>query len=287
MANPQILEHHSSSKQYDTAHNEDVTVVAPDMSFIAVIDGSSLAKGESYNGMTGGRFAATMVADAIVRLPKDIKAHAAVDQISEYLRDALERADRGPNAPAANGQRLAAAAAVIYSRERNEIWSIGDCPFMIANTAYSTTLKVAEFRAQARQYKLHELMMGGMTEAELLKNDPTPKIIAAHMMQDSRRFANSSDPVFGYGVLNGDPVPHQHVRVFNVGAAKQIVLASDGYPKLKPSLAASEAYLAKVTAEDPLCYKINVQAKGMVDDAGFDDRTYMRIKLNRDAPIVS
>lgn len=286
MTSLQIVEHHSSSKLYDTAHNEDVTVVAPGMRYIAVIDGSSLAKGETYNGMTGGRFAATMVADAIVRLPDNITAHTAIDCISDHLRSALDRADRGPNPPATDGQRLAAAAAVIYARDRNEIWSIGDCPFMIANTAYQTTLKVAEFRAQARQYKLHELIMGGMTEAELLKNDPTPKMIAAHMMQDSRRFANSSDPLFGYGVLNGDRVPHQHVRVFNVGAAKQIVLASDGYPKLRPSLASTEAYLAKVTAEDPLCYRINVQAKGMVDDAGFDDRTYMRIKISRDAPGV-
>ena len=57
----------------------------------------------------------------------------------------------------------------------------------------------------------------------------------------------------------------------------EMVLASDGYPKLFGTLEESEHYLQKVLAEDPLCISLNKQTKGlMVGNNSYDDRTFVR-----------
>ena len=79
------------------------------------------------------------------------------------------------------------------------------------------------------------------------------------------------------------------VRVVQLGGVLQsssdahwqeIVLASDGYPFLKPTLANSEAALAHLIATDPQCVRYFIATKGLVSgNRSFDDRTYIRFVL--------
>lgn len=60
-------------------------------------------------------------------------------------------------------------------------------------------------------------------------------------------------------------------------SSSEIVLASDGYPFLKPTLAASEAALAEQIANDPQNIRSFIATKGIVEGSkSFDDRTYIR-----------
>lgn len=60
-------------------------------------------------------------------------------------------------------------------------------------------------------------------------------------------------------------------------SSSEIVLASDGYPFLKPTLAASEAALAEQIANDPHNIRSFIATKGIVEgNKSFDDRTYIR-----------
>ena len=60
-------------------------------------------------------------------------------------------------------------------------------------------------------------------------------------------------------------------------SSSEIVLASDGYPFLKPTLAASEAALAEQIANDPQNIRSFIATKGIVEgNKSFDDRTYIR-----------
>lgn len=60
-------------------------------------------------------------------------------------------------------------------------------------------------------------------------------------------------------------------------SSSEIVLASDGYPFLKPTLAASEAALAEQIANDPQNIHSFIATKGIVEgNKSFDDRTYIR-----------
>ena len=58
----------------------------------------------------------------------------------------------------------------------------------------------------------------------------------------------------------------------------EIVLASDGYPRLMPTLRESEKELECLLAEDPLCIGDNIATKGLkVGQKSFDDRSYIRL----------
>lgn len=65
----------------------------------------------------------------------------------------------------------------------------------------------------------------------------------------------------------------------------EIVLASDGYPFLRPTLQESEAALRKLLAQDPYCIRSFVATKGtMLGNRSFDDRAYVRFRLSDDPP---
>ena len=57
-----------------------------------------------------------------------------------------------------------------------------------------------------------------------------------------------------------------------------VVLASDGYPRILPTLAASEEALAGLLAADPLCIGPLCGTKGVrPGNVSFDDRAYVRL----------
>lgn len=58
------------------------------------------------------------------------------------------------------------------------------------------------------------------------------------------------------------------------------MLASDGYPKLMPTLNESEAELQRLLEEDPLCIYENIATKGLNEgQTSFDDRSYIRFRI--------
>ena len=65
-----------------------------------------------------------------------------------------------------------------------------------------------------------------------------------------------------------------------VSSPNEVVLASDGYPFLKPTLAESEAALLHLIAHDPQCIHDFIATKGLVaGNKSFDDRTYIRFRV--------
>jgi glycerophosphoryl diester phosphodiesterase len=59
-----------------------------------------------------------------------------------------------------------------------------------------------------------------------------------------------------------------------------VVLSSDGYPRIFPTLHESEAYLERSLAVDPLRIAEHPSTKGIAPGAvSYDDRTYLRISI--------
>ena len=70
------------------------------------------------------------------------------------------------------------------------------------------------------------------------------------------------------------------VRVYPVCPGEEVVLASDGYPCVLPSLRASEEYLYAILASDPLCLSQFKSTKGrQAELRSFDDRAYVRFTV--------
>lgn len=96
-----------------------------------------------------------------------------------------------------------------------------------------------------------------------------------------------------YAVIDGFPIFREGVKVVpcslscaNEEESKdsrnghEIILASDGYPFLKPTLAESEAALMEQLTNDPQNIKTFIATKGLVDgNKSFDDRVYVRFSF--------
>ena len=251
---------------------EDGLVVTDD--FIAVIDGSTSKTPVHLSpDMKNGRFAMKLISAYI---QQELKAEASMDDfcqgVTAYIYnkvyDRLGVTERLRSHPE---ERLTASA-IVYSRTRQEIWMVGDCQGIIGGKLYENgkpfEQKVAERRAA--------LIGQGMMPVEARKAIE-PLLVQAMFEGQNKRYA----------VIDGFPIYQEGVKMIAVGSGKEktkdiqgkieIVLASDGYPFLKPTLAESEEALANQLAHDPQNIKTFMATKGLVEgNKSFDDRTYIR-----------
>ena len=270
---------------------EDGMVVTDD--FIAVIDGSTSKTPKHLNpDMKNGRYAMMLISEYIW---EELKADASVDDfcqgVTAYIYNKVyeklgveERLKEHPE------ERLTASA-ILYSRTRNEVWMVGDCQAIIDGKLYENGKPYEQEIARKRV----ELIEQGLSPAEARKQIE-PLLIKAMLSGQNQT----------YTVIDGFPIYREGVKVVSVSASSsvqdsvpasdsvpcsdsasasdtiqssssEIVLASDGYPFLQPTLAASEAALAEQIANDPQNIRSFIATKGIVEgNKSFDDRTYIR-----------
>lgn len=270
---------------------EDGMVVTDD--FIAVIDGSTSKTPKHLNpDMKNGRYAMMLISEYI---REELKADASADEfcqgVTAYIYNKVyeklgveERLKEHPE------ERLTASA-ILYSRTRNEVWMVGDCQAIIDGKLYENGKPYEEKIARKRV----ELIEQGLSPAEARKQIE-PLLIKAMLSGQNQT----------YTVIDGFPIYREGVKVVSVSdsssvqdsvpasdfvpcsdsasasdtipsSSSEIVLASDGYPFLKPTLAASEAALAEQIANDPQNIHSFIATKGIVEgNKSFDDRTYIR-----------
>ena len=275
---------------------EDGMVVTDD--FIAVIDGSTSKTPKHLNpDMKNGRYAMMLISEYI---REELKADASVDDfcqgVTAYIYNKVyeklgveERLKEHPE------ERLTASA-ILYSRTRNEVWMVGDCQAIIDGKLYENGKPYEQAIARKRV----ELIEQGLSPAEARKQIE-PLLIEAMLSGQNQT----------YTVIDGFPIYREGVKVVSVSdscsvqdtvpasdtvpcsdsvsasgtisvSSSEIVLASDGFPFLKPTLAASEAALAEQIANDPQNIHSFIATKGIVEgNKSFDDRTYIRFSVEK------
>ena len=275
---------------------EDGMVITDD--FIAVIDGSTSKTPKHLNpDMKNGRYAMMLISEYI---REELKADASVDDfcqgVTAYIYNKVyeklgveERLKEHPE------ERLTASA-ILYSRTRNEVWMVGDCQAIIDGKLYENGKPYEQEIARKRV----ELIEQGLSPAEARKQIE-PLLIEAMLSGQNQT----------YTVIDGFPIYREGVKVVSVSdscsvqdsvpasdsvpcsdsvsvsatisvSSSEIVLASDGYPFLKPTLSASEAALAEQIANDPQNIHSFIATKGIVEgNKSFDDRTYIRFSVEK------
>lgn len=239
-------------------------------SFLVVVDGVTGKDRARFHGLTGGRFAAETVLSAVNDLPADADARTAVDHVSDALHAAIEAAG-GPRLHPP-GTQLA-----MYSAARQEIWRVGDIHARIGTLVQAThtppTDKVAtEFRAAY----LSALLAAGYDAGELAANDPSWEAMLPLLAQQDVFANQTKHHPYGYGVINGTPVPDHHLHVRHVPAGSEVVLATDGYLSVEGTLVDAETELAYVTSRDPLLIRLHKGFRPANDRGSFDDRAWVR-----------
>lgn len=272
-----IIEQSSVGKT-DEIHNEDGWIATPD--YVAVIDGSTSKGTLDYGEKKSGRIAMEIIKDSIANLRPSCTMRDAVNELSAkidayYLsHDIVKEVQKHPE------NRLTASL-VVYSVNRQEVWQIGDCPCLIDHAFYENPKYWEVPLAQARALFLEKELAEGKNIQELQKEDTGREYILP-LLRHSIIYQNDEEHTqYGYGVIDGFPVPNRFLRKYQVAGAHQIVLASDGYLHLFPTLSQSEQYNREMLAKDPLCIGKHKMTKGiMMGNTSFDDRTYIRIQIN-------
>lgn len=280
-----IIEQHLVGK-HTPDDCEDGIVVTPH--FVAVIDGSTSKTHHRFHpAMRNGRYAMTLLAAFVREAAPDISLHhfceettarfAAVYQAGQSLRSDSPAAS-SPSSPLSTvppHERLCASIA-IYSRAHRQVWLIGDCQCMVDGQLYDNPKPGEALLAAQRArhfphcYYNEEHMLDGMT----IVHDYARDLILPDLI---RSMENQNKT---YAVIDGYPVYRQGIKTIAIDRAdSEVVLATDGYPFLKPTLEASEEALARQLAQDPFCIDSFKATKGLMrGNLSFDDRAYVRFR---------
>ncbi len=270
-----VLEQFSLSKTGDNEKNEDRIAVTKD--FIAVFDGVTSRAGSTLKGMSTGRFASGVLAAALEKLPRDIDAHGAIGIMNRTLRDEALKAAQEEGKSFTETWAWPASAMLVYSKVLREIWRVADSTFVVDGKADYKIFPQETTWAQLRRAYICAKIARGASEDEMLDHDLSWDMLTP-IIAELKVFANYDGP-FGYGVLNGSPIPRMHIEVVSVPQAKEIIFASDGYPEVFGTLRDTEADLKRIVGEDPLMYKLHPQVKGVKKgQVSFDDRSYIRFQ---------
>lgn len=273
-----VLEQHTLGKS-TTTPSEDAVVVTP--YYAAVIDGATPKTEFRYpDGETPGARAARILTTAVENLPTDIDAYSAIGLLNATLTQTEVEAANRPTA-----------SIVIYSRSRNEIWMVGDClyAFLTQGTdggmllhSFDNPKHIDKILSQWRSDILHSLLSRGVCSIEeIASNDLGRKIIQPFITQQVRYQNLMTEHPLAYGVLDGDSFPSRYIQRCSVGPdVKQIILATDGYPKLFGTFQETEEELTRLLKVDPLCIGPLLGTKGVkAGNISYDDRSYLRIEL--------
>lgn len=282
MAEPQItvVERSVVGKRLDQSLCEDVVVVT--RNHAAVVDGATDRAGHQYDGLTGGRFAALAVGAAIETLAAGADARAATDVMTAALAVAVRCCGGSP--PGAAGPW---ANVVVYSAARREVWRVGDQHYAVDpgephGTVSLGSKKVDDVAYAFRSAVTEAAVLHGLDPDDARGNDPgaaaiRPLVLAQHA------FANREGHPLGYPAVDGTTVPTSMIEVVPVPlSARRVVLASDGYQSLLPTVAETEAEYRRMLDADPLCVR-GMRGAGKPWEPGTsgpDDRSWLLLDVS-------
>ena len=253
---------------------EDGLVVTAD--FIAVIDGSTSKTPHHLSpDMKNGRYAMMLISEYIRHeLEPESTVEDFCESVTSYIYNKVYRQQEIERQLQAHPEERLTASAILYSKARNEVWMVGDCQAIIDGKLYENNKPYEEEIARKRV----ELICQGLSPQEARKAIE-PLLIQAMLGGQNKTYA----------VIDGFPISREGVKVVSLHddanspydiKAREIILASDGYPFLKPTLAESEEALMHLIAHDPQCTHDFIATKGLVEgNKSFDDRTYVRFEI--------
>lgn len=280
-----IINKFLAAKDGHPQHCEDAISITD--AFACVVDGATSKTPRRWGNKTGGQKAAQIICETLESLPENEVINKVdlfnlfTEKISElYRREGLY------NTLQKNPWERITASVAIYSRHHHQVWMVGDCQCLIDGKLHRNSKEVDRVLAEARAFVLElEIIKAGEIEEaekiELLRGNDAGRAFIIPLLKEQSYFQNSpaANP-YAYGVIDGFPLNERYIKTIEVGKAGYIVLASDGYPELFPTLEETEEKLRALLSEDPLCFRKNKSTKGVLPGHdSFDDRAYLKLKL--------
>lgn len=183
---------------------------------------------------------------------------------------------------------------VLYDSHEKVLYHLGDCSYaFVTDKGFhhsSQERLVDRLGASKRARVLRALGEQGQRSF----NDDPGRAAILEELREAATLANADPLRFSpHDTLYGVPKMDLVYPVFDMSSkpnissvsiprdAHALVVSSDGYPKLFPTLQESEAYLQRSLADDPMRIKKHQSTKGVAPGAvSYDDRSYLKIALS-------
>ena len=258
--------------------------------FIAVIDGStSKATTRVSRWTSNGRLCMKTIARYIRHAPASITVDEFLRGVTNAVRKKYSKSKL--DFYLAHPEERITASCIVFSRLQRQLWIIGDCQCLVGKTNAEGNASEFEYFdnpkpyesvvAKSRADRVRQLLASGEASVESLLNDDIARQSVIPMMLDALKKQN-----IDYAVIDGFKIPRQKVKVFTFDFEPwTIIMASDGYPILRPTLAESERALAEQREKDPLNIGDNTSAPFIATKAfksgfsSFDDRSYVKFMI--------
>lgn len=263
-----IVEKSLVGKHVDQSLCEDGIFISND--FIAVIDGVTSKGKLLWNGHKSGVYAKDLIMNLLKNIPSDISNVALFNSINKLFKNEFAKRNISDSI-----NEYLRASLIIYSGHYKEVWSYGDCQCMINTQYYPHTKIVDEYISNIRALFIESYIESNLKVERNYINTISREVINVFIQR--QLYLENKNSEFSYGVLNGQPINRNFLNIYAVEDGAEVILASDGYPRLFSTLKESEQNLKGVLVEDPLCYKQYKSTKGVEKgQLSFDDRAYIK-----------
>ena len=238
---------------------------------VAVIDGSTSKTAIRINpAESNGRYCMQLVSETIASLPSETNCSDFCNIVTDTIAKAYLHYHIDPNIIEQYPERRLTCSAAVYSDYHREVWMIGDCQCLVDGVLYENNKPQEAVNAQKRS---EYIQSHHLSADEIMKHDVGRDFIVNDIIS-SMKSQNKT-----YAVIDGTPIFMNGVKIIDVSNAREIVLATDGYPFLKPTLAESEEALEELLRDDPMLVSLYKATKGVMQgNQSFDDRAYIRFR---------
>lgn len=254
---------------------EDAIFMSDD--FIAVIDGVTSKSDFLYEKKTTGKLAAQITASVLGKLRQDAAWDEFIAQVNQKIQSFYQQVEF----PYSQEEKGLQAVCAVYSVYRREIWLIGDCQVRIDGELYLNPKRSDDILAEMRCLMMNIERADKQRKFSEEEAQQKARCLIEPWILRSTIFANDSRTPYGYSILNGEPIPESLIKIIHLDhSPHDVILTSDGYPKVCANLEESEAYLKKVLESDKSCSEIYHSTKGVKEGyRSFDDRSYIRFRV--------
>ncbi len=259
----------------------------------------SIALSLASEGTSNGRLAMLLVKDFIRQMPADISVQDFCRGVTEYINKVYRIAGLDISHLQQHPIERLTASCAIYSAHRQQVWMVGDCQVVVGQQGncqcYNNPKPQEAIYDHKRAEVLRRMLANGDATIDSVRtNDPGRAAVLPDII-DSCNYQNRSGNG-GYSVIDGFTIPLDKVRIIdipqkadantnhntdlNVNTSTTLILASDGYPTVLPTLTATEQHLQAIIAHDPLLIHDFLATKAvMKGQKSFDDRSYLRLSV--------
>ena len=265
-----MLESYLMSASGDPGGGGDALVVAA--GHAAVIDGVTSKTRLTFDGLKGDVFAARTLSAAIRTLPADVTSEEAVEALRASLARAV--ADLGFDSELVHAP---SARVALVSHERGELWQVGDVHALIDGQLCEGEAPPTDaVLSGVRAIFLEAALRSGARLEDLLAEDQSVHVLRP-LREAQRLFANDPSSAWGFMAIDVQAPLAPRVKVTDISDAAEVVLASNGFAAVLPTLEETLAEHERLLTEDPLCAFSNRQLRRR-SSAGWDDMAYLRLR---------